>query len=123
MIAWMRRIVATLPGGRRSHSYRTDLRWINPGLSYTLIMRGAPRGVWSARKKITLADLDETLLALSEGAVHHLTTHDYKRLFGENDVALRRLRHFVDGHNCVASFSDGSILFRKLVAITPRQPH
>jgi hypothetical protein len=118
----MLRIVAILPGGPRSRSCRTDLRWINSSPSHALIMR-MPRGVLSARKKITLADLDETLLALSEGAVHHLTTHDYKRLFGENDVALRRLRHFVDGHNCVASFSDGSILFRKLVAITPRQPH
>ncbi|MDA9409415.1 hypothetical protein XH98_30970 [Bradyrhizobium sp. CCBAU 51745] len=70
--------------------------------------------------RITLADLDKSLSDLGDGALHNLSTDDYKRLFGENDAALSRLRHFVKGHGCVASFSDDSIVFRKLVSTPPQ---
>lgn len=71
------------------------------------------------RRKFTLADLDATLASLDAGAIHHLQRPDYQRLFGENDVALRRLRHFARGHNCIASFTDGSVLLRKRFPMSP----
>ncbi|WP_050630646.1 hypothetical protein [Bradyrhizobium viridifuturi] len=67
------------------------------------------------RRNFTLPELEERLGGLLEGAVHAIMRHDYERLFGENDVAVRRLRNFAKSHDCVASFVDGRILFRKLI--------
>lgn len=67
------------------------------------------------RRNFTLPELEQELSGLQIGAVHALMRHDYERLFGENDVAQRRLRNFAKSHDCVASFADGRILFRKFV--------
>lgn len=65
------------------------------------------------RPKFTLPDLEQTLSDLEDGSTHRLRRHDYERLFGENDAALGRLRNFAKGADCVASFSDHGIIFRK----------
>ncbi|MCC8982622.1 hypothetical protein [Bradyrhizobium acaciae] len=70
------------------------------------------------RRNFTLPELEHELGCLEEGAVHHMMRRDYERLFGENDAALRRLRNFAKSHDCVASFADEQILFRKLVSAT-----
>jgi len=67
------------------------------------------------RRNFTLPDLEQRLDALAEGALHQITRRDYERLFGENDAALGRLRNFAKGHQCVASFADQAILFRRRI--------
>ncbi|MGY3530347.1 MULTISPECIES: hypothetical protein [Bradyrhizobium] len=67
------------------------------------------------RTNFTLPELEQELRRLHDGAVHHLTRHDYRRLFGDNDVAVARLRNFAKSHGCVASFADEQILLRKLL--------
>ena len=68
------------------------------------------------RRNFTLPELEAILNGLEEGATHILPRVDYDRLFGENDAALGRLRNFARGHNCVASFADETIVFRKRAA-------
>ncbi|AWM11101.2 hypothetical protein [Bradyrhizobium symbiodeficiens] len=68
------------------------------------------------RRNFTLPELEVMLNGLEEGAIHDLPRGDYERLIGENDVAVGRLRNFARGHNCVASFADGTIAFRKRLA-------
>lgn len=67
----------------------------------------------SFRRNYVLPELQEKLDALAEGGVLQITRHDYERLFGENDVAMARLRNFAQSHACIASFADGGIIFRK----------
>lgn len=64
-------------------------------------------------RDFTLPDLERTLDALAEGALDQMARRDYERLFGMNDVARGRLRHFAKSHGCVASFADDVILFRR----------
>ncbi|MET4724500.1 hypothetical protein ABIF63_008606 [Bradyrhizobium japonicum] len=66
--------------------------------------------------KFALPDLEERLRELGEGAVVQISRRDCKRLFGLNDAALGRLRNFASSHQCVASFADTAVLFRKRVA-------
>ena len=68
------------------------------------------------RRNFTLPELEAMLNGLEEGAIHNLPRGDYDRLFGENDAAVGRLRNFAKGHNCAASFADGTIVFRKRAA-------
>ncbi len=65
------------------------------------------------RANFVLPELQERLDRLAEGAMFEISTWDYKRLFGTNDVAATRLRRFAKLHACVANHSDRSILFRK----------
>lgn len=46
------------------------------------------------RVEFTLAELQQRLDELAEGAVLQLGCRDYERRFGLNDVALGRLRNF-----------------------------
>jgi hypothetical protein len=68
------------------------------------------------RPRFTLPDLEQRLRELQDGALVEISRGDYERLFGFNDAALGRLRNFASGHQCVASFADTAILFRKRVA-------
>ena len=68
------------------------------------------------RSNFTLPDLETRLQELQDGALVQISLRDYERLFGLNDAALGRLRNFCRGHQCVASFADTAILFRKRVA-------
>jgi hypothetical protein len=72
------------------------------------------------RQPITLPQLDRKLDSLTEGAWLEITRDDYERLFGLNDVAIRRLRHFANSHACVASFADSIVLFRKKARLQRR---
>lgn len=65
------------------------------------------------RRDFTLPELEQELTTLREGAVHRMMRGDYERLFGENDAALGRLRNFARSHDCVASFADEAVLFRR----------
>ncbi len=63
----------------------------------------------------TLPELEQKLESLTEGALHQIARRDYERLFGTNSAALVRLRNFAKSHDCVASFADHAILFRRRV--------
>ena len=65
------------------------------------------------RPNFTLPELEDVLDRLAEGALLQISVHDYRRLFGANDIAMARLLHFAKGHACVTSYSDGAILFRR----------
>jgi hypothetical protein len=65
------------------------------------------------RPDFTVPDLEDRLRALPAGALLRISRQDYERLFGLNDAALGRLRNFARGHQCVASFADTAIVFRK----------
>jgi hypothetical protein len=65
------------------------------------------------RRNFTSPELEGKLDELTEGALFQITSWDYASLFGSNDVAATRLRNFARSHVCVASYSDGAILFRK----------
>jgi hypothetical protein len=67
------------------------------------------------RRDFTLPELQEKLDGLVDGALHQITGRDYERLFGKNDAALARLRSFAKSHECVASFGDDAILFRRRI--------
>ena len=68
------------------------------------------------RGRFTLPELEAGLEALQNGAILQIDRVDYERLFGLNHVALDRLRHFARGHQCVPSFADTAVLFRKRIA-------
>ena len=68
------------------------------------------------RSNFTLPDLEKRLQELQDGALVQISPCDYERLFGLNDAALGGPRNFYRGHQCVASFADTAILFRKRVA-------
>lgn len=65
------------------------------------------------RVNFTLPELQEKLDGLAEGALFQVSARDYGRLFGANDIAAARLKHFARGHACIVSHADGAILFRK----------
>lgn len=67
------------------------------------------------RRNFTLPELQAALDRMTEGALLQIEQRDYQRLFGENDAAVARLRHFAKGHACMASFADGVVSFRKLL--------
>jgi hypothetical protein len=67
------------------------------------------------RFDFTLPELEQRLDGLADGALHQITRRDYERLFGANSAALGRLRNFAKSHECVASFSDAIVAFRKQV--------
>lgn len=69
------------------------------------------------RRNFTLPELQGKLDDLAEGGLFQITTLDYARLFGSNDVAATRLRNFARSHACIASYSDGAILFRKQLVL------
>ncbi|MDN5001246.1 hypothetical protein ACFQZO_10155 [Bradyrhizobium sp. GCM10027634] len=64
------------------------------------------------RREFTLPEL-QRLDELGDGAILQIGRHDYERLFDLNDAALGRLRNFARGHQCVASFADSAVVFRK----------
>lgn len=74
------------------------------------------------RVNFSLPELQEKLDALAEGALLQISARDYRRLFGVNDVAADRLRHFARGHACVVSHADTAILFRKKFAELSASP-
>jgi len=68
------------------------------------------------RRNFTLSELDAELNELQDGAYVQISREDYERLFGLNDAALGRLKNFARGQQCVASFADTAVLFRKRIA-------
>lgn len=64
--------------------------------------------------KITLPGLQNRLDALSPGEQLGLAIDSYRRLFGENDIAQRRLVHFAKGHGCSTDVGPAVVVFRKL---------
>ena len=73
-------------------------------------------------RDFTLPELQEKLDKLQPGAMLQIGRRDYERVFGLNDVAVNRLRHFAKGHQCIVSFADTAILFRKKVALSGESP-
>jgi hypothetical protein len=65
------------------------------------------------RAKFTLPELEEELDGLTEGASFPISSWDYERLFGANDVAAARLRNFAASLACHASHANNAIFFRK----------
>jgi hypothetical protein len=52
-----------------------------------------------------------------------LASTDVERLFGFNDVARGRLKRFARSHNCIVSYTDGTVVFHKLpTEVMPRRP-
>jgi len=72
------------------------------------------------RANFVLPELQEKLDRLAEGALLEISAWDYGRLFGTNDVAATRLRHFAKLHGCVASHGDEAIVFRREFAQQPK---
>lgn len=70
------------------------------------------------RTNITLPELERKLDGLREGGLYHLSRGDYELMFGMNDAALGRLRNFSKSHECVTSFTDNHVLFRKKLQVT-----
>lgn len=74
------------------------------------------------RRNFTLPELQDSLDGMREGALLQISRRDDERLFGLNDVAVARLRNFARGHDCVASFADAAVLFRKRIASEREKP-
>jgi hypothetical protein len=74
------------------------------------------------RRNFTLPELEERLGELQNGALVQISRRDYERLFGLNNAALGRLRNFARGHECVASFADSAVFFRKRVVSPCEKP-
>jgi hypothetical protein len=68
------------------------------------------------RANFVLPELQEKLDRLAAGALLEISSWDYQRLFGTDDVAAARLRHFARLHECVANHGPKSIVFRKKLA-------
>ncbi|MCA1409906.1 hypothetical protein I6F30_01840 [Bradyrhizobium sp. NBAIM20] len=75
------------------------------------------------RRNFTLSELDAELNELQAGAYVQISREDYERFVGLNDAALGRLKNFARGHQCVASFADAAVLFRKRIAAEIRRRH
>jgi hypothetical protein len=67
-------------------------------------------------RNFTLPDLQEKLDGLNEGSLVEISSRDFERLFGTNDVAATRLRNFAKSHSCVITHVNDAILFRKQFA-------
>ncbi|MDA9440223.1 hypothetical protein XH98_14060 [Bradyrhizobium sp. CCBAU 51745] len=74
------------------------------------------------RREFTLPELQERLDELGDGAILQIGRHDYERLSGLDDAALGRLRNFARGHQCVASFADSAVMFRKRITLATEGP-
>ena len=74
-----------------------------------------------SKRDFTLPELEQNLEALQEGGMLQMSREDYERLFGTNSAALGRLRNFVKGHECVASFADDTVIFRRSVQASRRR--
>ncbi len=61
----------------------------------------------------TLPDLQARLDSLEPGDVVYIARKEFARLFGTNDAALGRLKIFVEGHNCVATWDKAGLKLRK----------
>ena len=70
----------------------------------------------------SLPQLQAQLDQLDEGALFQISGQDYRRLFGENDIARERLLHFAKGHSCVISHANEAIMFRKKFTESKMQP-
>jgi hypothetical protein len=63
---------------------------------------------------LTLPALDDELSRLQPGQTFPLSNIDFVRLFGTNNAALGRLRHFARGHHCTTVRAKAGVQFRKL---------
>jgi hypothetical protein len=70
----------------------------------------------------TLPDLEEKLESLADGSLFDITARDYERLFGINEAAMGRLRNFAQSHDCIVSFGDHGVIFRRKVRIKQETP-
>ncbi len=61
----------------------------------------------------TLPDLQARLDGLEPGDVVYMARKEFARLFGTNDAALGRLKIFVEGHNCAATWDKAGLKLRK----------
>ncbi len=64
---------------------------------------------------LTMPALDRELGQLKPGHIFPLSNADFVRLFGTNNAALGRLRHFARGHHCVTIRAKTGVQFRKLL--------
>jgi len=62
----------------------------------------------------TLSELESSLERLDPAERLWLAASEVERLFGSNDVAMRRIRHFAKGQRCLATQVVGGISFHKL---------
>ena len=61
----------------------------------------------------TLTGLQRTLDQLRDGQTLSLARTQVVRLFGGDEVAEARLRHFAAGHRCTITRADGCTVFEK----------
>lgn len=61
----------------------------------------------------TLPELQQKLDLLAEGALLQISGWDYERLFGTNDVAASRLRHFRRGIHALPVTPTGRYCFAR----------
>jgi hypothetical protein len=62
---------------------------------------------------LTIPGLQRTLDQLPDGQTLSLARDQIVRLFGGDDVAEARLRHFATGHRCILTRADGCTVFEK----------
>jgi hypothetical protein len=62
---------------------------------------------------LTLPGLQARLDALEVGQELAISLVDYRRLFGENDVAVARLSRFAEGHGCAVDPRPSLVVFRR----------
>jgi hypothetical protein len=73
-------------------------------------------------RTLTLPLLEARLQDLQKGGFIRISREDYRNLFGFNDAAMGRLRNFARGHQCIASFADSAVLFRKRTGSADKTP-
>ena len=61
----------------------------------------------------TLPYIQERLDDLRPGQDFSLAREDMARLFGFNDVAVRRIQRFASSHGCFPLYFGGGVMFRK----------
>ena len=66
----------------------------------------------------TLPTLEAHLAHMPIAKSLTLAGTDIERLFGFNDVAVRRLKNFARGHDCIVSYTDGCVVFHKVAKET-----
>jgi hypothetical protein len=64
-------------------------------------------------RNFTLPTLQSVLDELPNGRRVALARHQIDNLFGLNDVGTTRLKRFAEGHNCIITHADSSVVFEK----------
>ncbi len=64
-------------------------------------------------RELSLQGLDRLLAQLPVGGQIAIGQADRDRIFGINDVVVRRLAHFGRGHGCDTVVTAGTVIFTK----------